>query len=150
MNWFLLLKSLHVLSAIIAVGSNATYAVWSALAKSDPVHMGFALRGISFVDRRVANPAYGVLLATGLVMAFTTYSITTSWILIGLGLYIVMALTGVAIYAPLLRRQIDALDSDGLSSPAYQAADSRARAVGMFLGVLVVFAVFVMVYKPTF
>lgn len=150
MNWFLLLKSLHVLSAIVAVGSNVTYAVWSALAKSEPAHMGFALRGISFVDSRVANPAYGVLLATGLIMAFTTYSITTSWILIGLGLYIVMAMTGVTIYAPLVRRQIDALDSDGLSSPAYQAADGRARGVGMFLGVLVVFAVFVMVYKPTF
>jgi uncharacterized membrane protein len=148
-NWFLLLKALHVLSAIIAVGANATYAVWSALAKRDDDHLGFVLRGISFLDGRVANPAYGVLLATGLIMAFTTYSITTTWILLGLGAYILMAIGGVAIYAPLLHRQIDALDTDGVASPAYRAADARARGIGMFLGVLAVFAVFVMVFKPT-
>ena len=94
MNWFLLLKSLHVLSAIVAVGANITFGVWSALAKREPAHLGFALRGIKFLDGRVANPAYGVLLVTGLIMAFTTYSITLTWILIGLGVYVVMAVLG--------------------------------------------------------
>ncbi len=148
MNWFLVLKSLHVLSAIVAVGSNVTYGLWTALAKRDPAHLGFALRGIKIVDDRLANPAYGVLLVTGLIMAFTTYSITLTWILIGLGLYIVMAAVATAVFSPTLRAQIAALDAAGPASPAYRSADARMRGVGIFLGVLAVFVVFVMVFKP--
>lgn len=150
MNWFLLLKTLHVLSAIIAVGSNATYGVWSALGKRDPEHLGFVLQGIRFVDSRMANPAYVVLLATGLIMAFTTYTITTSWILIGLGVYVFMALAGVAVYAPLLSRQMETLERRGAASPEYAAVDARARGIGIFLGVLALFALYVMVFKPSF
>ncbi len=147
-HWFLLLKTLHVLSAIVAVGANATYALWSTRGKADQAHLGFALRGIKLLDDRVANPAYGVLLVTGLIMAFTTYDITRTWILTGLAIYIVMAGTAVGVYSPLLKRQIRALDRDGVDSPAYSAVDARARGVGMFLGVLAIAVVFVMVYKP--
>jgi uncharacterized membrane protein len=150
MNWFLVLKSLHVLSAVIAVGANFTYGMWSALAKREPDHLGFALRGIKFVDDRVANPAYGVLLATGLIMAFTTYTITLTWILIGLGVYVVMAVLGFGVISPALTRQITALDEGGAASPRYRAAEATVRGVGMFLGVLAVFVVFVMVVKPQF
>jgi uncharacterized membrane protein len=147
---FLLLKWLHVMSAIVAVGSNATYAVWSARAKTDPAQLGFVLRGIKVLDDRVANPAYGLLLVTGLIMAFTTYSIGTRWILTGLFIFVVMAVLGAGVYSPALKRQITTLDAEGAASSAYLAADARARGVGMFLGVLALFAVFVMVFKPTF
>src|SRR4029077_4244905 len=133
MWWFLILKSIHVLSAIVAVGANATYGVWSAIAGREASHLGFALRGIKAVDGRLANPAYGVLLITGIVMAVTTYSITTTWILIGLGIYAVMAVGGVAVYAPVLKRQIAALDAQGPTSADYRSIDARARGVGMFL-----------------
>lgn len=150
MNWFLVLKSLHVLSAIVAVGANFTYGVWSALAKGEPASLPFALRGIKLLDDRVANPAYGVLLATGLIMAFTTYSITLTWILIGLGMYVVMAVLGVAVIGPALTMQISVLERDGAASPRYAAADARVRGVGMFLGVMAVIVVVVMVVKPQF
>jgi uncharacterized membrane protein len=150
MTGFLLLKWLHVMSAIVAVGSNVTYAVWSVRAKTEAEHLGFALRGIKFLDDRVANPAYGLLLVTGLIMAFTTYSISTRWILGGLFIFVVMAVVAVTVYSPTLARQIKALDTEGAASAAYRAADARARGVGMFLGLLAVIAVFVMVFKPTF
>ena len=150
MNWFLLLKSLHVLSAIVAVGANLTYGVWSGLAKKNPAHLPFALRGIKLIDDRVANPAYGVLLVTGLIMAFTTYRIGLTWILIGLGLYVVMAVLGVAVIGPALTTQIGALDAEGATSARYRAAEARVRGIGMFLGVLAVAVVIVMVVKPQF
>ena len=148
MNWFLLLKSLHVLSAVVAVGSNLTYGVWLALARGDTAHLGFALRGVKLIDDRVANPAYGVLLATGLIMALTTYSISLTWILIGLGIYAVMAVLGVAVIGPALTTQIDALDREGATSARYSAAAARVRGVGMFLGVLALVVVVDMVVKP--
>lgn len=150
MNWFLLLKTLHVLSAIIAAGANFTYGVWAARAKTQAAHTAFVLRGIKFIDDRVANPAYGVLLATGLIMTFTTYTITTRWILSGLIIYVVLAVLGVAVISPALKRQIAALDVEGPESTAYRSAEARIRGVGMFLGVMLVAVVFVMVYKPTF
>jgi uncharacterized membrane protein len=150
MNWFLVLKSLHVLSAIVAVGSNVTYGVWTALARNEPAHLPFALRGVKFVDTRVANPAYGVLLATGLVMSFTTYTITLTWILIGLAIYVVMAVLGVGVIGRALTTQISALDAEGAASPRYTTAEARVRGVGMFLGVLAIVVVIVMVAKPQF
>lgn len=138
------------MSAIVAVGANATYAVWSIRGTRDPQHLGFVLRGIKFLDDRVANPAYGLLLVTGLIMAFTTYSITTRWILSGLFIYIVLAGVATAVYGPTLKRQIERLDAEGPTGAGYLAADARARGVGIFLAVFAVIAVFVMVFKPTF
>jgi hypothetical protein len=148
MNWFLLLKTIHVLSAIVAVGSNATYGLWSARGRGDPAHLGFALRGIKFIDDRMANPAYGLLLVSGLIMAVTTYRIGLTWILIGLGLFAVLVVVGGGFYTPALKRQITRLDVEGPESPSYRAAEARARALGIFLGVVAVAAVFVMVFKP--
>lgn len=148
MWWFLLLKTVHILSAITAVGANLTYAAWSVRGTRDPQHLGFALRGVKFLDDRIANPAYGLLLVTGLLMAFLVYRISLTWILIGLGLFVVLAVGGAAGYTPTLNRQIATLDREGASSPAYEALASRARGVGMFLGVVAVAAVFVMVFKP--
>ena len=148
MWWFLLLKTVHILAAITAVGSNLTYGAWGARSKRDPEHLGFVLRGIKFIDDRIANPAYGLLLLTGLLMAFLVYSIGTSWILLGLGLFIALAIGGGAVYSPTLNKQIATLDREGADSAAYKALDARATGVGMFLGVLAIAAVFVMVYKP--
>lgn len=148
MNWFLLLKTLHVLSAIIAVGANATYAVWSSRGTRDQAHLGFALRGIKFIDDRIANPSYGVLLITGIIMAVTQYSITRTWILTGLVIFVVVAALATAVYTPALSRQIDALEKEGPSGAAYQSASSLAAGVGMFMGVLLVAVVAVMVFQP--
>src|SRR5438477_872437 len=103
MNWFLLLKYIHVLSAIVAVGANVTYGVWGTRADRDQEHLGFALKGIKFIDDRIANPAYGVLLLTGLIMVFMHYSFTTFWILAGIALYVLVALVAVLGYSPALK-----------------------------------------------
>lgn len=147
MWWFLLLKTVHILSAITAVGANLTYGAWSAFGGREPEHLGFALRGIKLVDQRLANPAYGLLLVTGLLMAFLVYSIGTSWILIGLGIYVLLAVGGAAGYGPVLNRLIETVDREG-ASPAARALQARATGIGLFLTVLVIAAVFVMVFKP--
>ncbi len=91
-----------------------------------------------------------MLLGTGLIMAFTTYKITLTWILIGLGMYVVMAVLGVGVIGPALTTQIAALDGDGARSPRYLAAEARVRGVGIFVSVLAIAVVFVMVVKPQF
>jgi uncharacterized membrane protein len=64
------IKFVHVLLAIVAVGFNASYGIWLARAAREPAHLGHVLRGIKMLDDRFANPAYGLLLVTGLANVF--------------------------------------------------------------------------------
>ena len=146
---YLLLKWLHVLAAIVAVGSNVTYGIWIARASRSPEALPFTLRGIKLIDDRVANPAYGLLLATGLLMVFVVrLPLTTPWLLTALVLYVIVVLVGLLGYTPTLRHQIRMLDSEGFHSPNYQALARRGTILGLVLAVLVIVIVFLMVVKP--
>lgn len=132
-SWFLLLKTVHVLSATVGVGANVSYGVWITQGDKQPNHLLFALRGIEKLEQRVANPAYGLLLLTGLIMGLTQYSVSNTWILIGLVGFIVVAGLSTAVFAPALRRQIAAAETEGAAAEAYKRAAATARGVGMFL-----------------
>jgi uncharacterized membrane protein len=147
---YTILKWVHVLMAIIAVGFNASYGVWLARAARAPEHESHVLRGIKVLDDRFANPAYGLLLVTGLWMvAISPIEITTFWILAALVLYAIAVILGAAVYSPALRKQIATLESEGPATPAYRRLAARTRVVGIVLGVDVVAIVFLMVTKPT-
>jgi uncharacterized membrane protein len=146
---YLLLKWLHVLAAIIAVGANATYGIWIARASHTPAVLPFTLRVIKQIDDRVANPAYGVLLLSGLVMVYSLgASLMTPWLLLSLVAYLGIALIGMFAYTPTLKQQIEVLDRDGFESPAYQALARRGTTIGIVVAVLAMIVVFLMVVKP--
>jgi len=63
---FSILKWLHVLSAIVAVGFELTYALRLSYAGRHPESMAFTLRGIQHVDSRVTRRAYGALRGIGI------------------------------------------------------------------------------------
>src|SRR5207245_5877702 len=90
MSWHSLLKFVHVLLAITAVGSNITYAAWNARGAMEPQHLAFALKGIKFLDNRVANPAYGLLLLTGLILVAVGKLGLRGWIVAALILFVVL------------------------------------------------------------
>jgi uncharacterized membrane protein len=139
-----------VLFAIVAVGFNASYGVWLARAAREPEHQGHVLRGIKMLDDRFANPAYGLLLVTGLVMVWVgDLSLTQFWLATALGLYVLAVLAGLLVYTPTLRNQIRVLETEGAASPAFRALSKRGTIVGMMLAVDVVIIVFLMVTKPT-
>jgi uncharacterized membrane protein len=147
--WFLMLKWIHVLAAIIAVGANVTYSIWIARASREPAALPFILKNLSYIDRRVANPCYAVLLATGLALALTVgIPLTTPWLLTSMSLYAIAALMGIFVYAPLSRRQRQILETDGLESPSYLAIARRGRLLGIGLTSDVLIIVFLMVVKP--
>jgi hypothetical protein len=148
MTGFLILKTIHVLAAITAVGANATYGAWSARGARDEAHLGFALRGVKFIDDRIANPAYGVLLITGVIMAVTQYTLRLTWIITGIAIFVVVAALATGIYTPALRRQIELLDTEGIASPAYKKVSATAAGVGLFMAVLLIVVVVDMVFKP--
>jgi uncharacterized membrane protein len=149
MTWYTVLKFVHVLLAIVAVGANVTYGIWLARAARDPRHLPFALRGVQVLDDRIANPAYILLLITGLAMLHAgPLSITTPWILSSLVLYVAGMAVGVLGYAPGLRRQIAVLDADGPDAPEFARLAARGQRLGMVLAVLVVAIIYLMVARP--
>ena len=143
-----LLKLLHILFAITAVGSNLSYGIWQGLAGIDPQRTTFVLRSIKFIDDHVANPAYLLLLASGLTLAWWHWSFTWHWIQAALVLYVIVILFGFGVYSPALVRQIETLERDGISSPAYRGAAIRATAIGIGVMVPVLGILFMMVVKP--
>lgn len=149
MSHFTAILFIHVLSAIIAVGTNLTYIVLLAGAKRDQNSVIFALKMIRLLDSRLANPAYIVALISGFTMAFTVpFPLTTPWILLAIILYVVIFILGMLVYAPAFRQQMRLAVNDGVQSSTYQAA---ARYGNILLGVVAVLAiliVFLMVVKP--
>jgi uncharacterized membrane protein len=146
---FLILKYLHNLAAIIAIGFNLTYAVWIIRAQRDRAHLDFALRGVKLLDDYFANPAYLLLLLTGLGMVYLArYQLTQLWLLGGLILWVVAIILGYGFYTPTLRNQIKTLAASGAESAAYRRLAARGTALGITLGVIVLIILGLMIFKP--
>ncbi|HLW46366.1 MAG TPA: DUF2269 family protein [bacterium] len=149
MSGYSILKWVHVLLAITAVGANITYGVWLPRAAREPQHLGFVLRGIQILDNRIANPAYGLLLLTGFALIGMGHvPVSTPWVLTGLVLWVILVVIAAAFYTPTLRRQIQALDAGGPASPDYQRLQAAGTRTGILLLLIAVAIVFVMVTKP--
>jgi uncharacterized membrane protein len=141
---------IHILAAIVAVGFNVSYAVWIIRARRDPAHTAFALKGVKFMDDRIANPAYGVLLVTGLLMVLIGhYSITTLWIDVALILFVVLILVAALVYTPALREQVKLAEAGDTSSGAFMRLGTRGQIAGQALAVIVLVILAMMVFKPT-
>ncbi len=145
---FLVLKFVHILSAILAVGFNAAYGLIIGRARRgglDGREMAFALKTVKVMDDRVANPCYVLLGVTGVSMVILQgYPWAYPWIHGSLALLVVVAVLGLAFYTPTLRRQIEVLEARGPADPEFARLSTR----GAILGVLVLVIVALMVYKP--
>ena len=145
---FLLLKVIHVLAAIVAVGANVTYAFWLRRAGRDRERLVWTLDGVRRLDRAIANPAYILLLITGVLMVLTgAYSFEQRWIALSIGLYAITAVIGITVYGPALRRQIAEAERDP-TSEAYARAERRSTLLGIVTTAIVGLIVVLMVTKP--
>ena len=146
---FEILKWFHIVLAIVAVGANATYAVWIQRGTIDKVALPFTLRGIKLIDDRIANPSYLFILLTGLGMVLLAdFPLTIPWILLSLILWLLMLLIGFFGYTPTLRKQIEEAEKGGADSDEYKAVAWRGTVLGIVLGVVVLFIIYLMVFKP--
>jgi uncharacterized membrane protein len=142
------LKVIHVLSAITAVGANLTYAFWLQRAGRDRDKLPWTIESIRRLDSRIANPAYIVVLITGIGMVLAgAYSFETGWIAAAIVLYIVIAALGILAFAPAIRRQLAEAEADP-TSEAYAAAARRSNTLGIVTVGLAVIIVILMVAKP--
>ncbi len=147
MSWYNLLKFVHVLLAIVALGSNITYGIWNMLAAREPANLLYTLKGIAFIDRRVANPSYGLLLITGLILVAMQWG-WRGWIVTALILFVLLIIVAVGFYSRALRQQIEVLATQGPASAAYKQVEGQATLYGIVSAVIALAIVFMMVVKP--
>ena len=144
----LLLKLIHVASAIVAIGTNVTYTFWLARAYRDRDHLVFVIETIRALDRRIAIPAYLLLFVTGALMVVRgAYSLTTGWIAASIGLYLVTFVLGIVAFGPTVRRQLAEARRDPWSQ-AYAAAARGNRRLSLVTLTMVGAIVVLMVTKP--
>ena len=149
MSLALALKVVHVIAAIVAVGANLTYAFWMRRdGTDDRARLVFTIESIRRLDNMIANPAYIVLLLTGLGMVISgAFSFSAGWIQAALVLYVVAVLMGIFLYSPAIKRQLAAAEADP-SSAEYRAAANRSNLLGILTTLDVLVIVVLMVTKP--
>lgn len=144
----MLLKLVHVLAAIVAVGTNVTYFVWLSSARKHPEEAPHVLPGLKALDTRLANPAYVVLPITGILMVLDAdLGFTTFWIATAIGLYVALAVIAGAYFSPSLRRQAE-LAAAAAEPSSYQRAARPTTVAGVVTMVPVAAILYLMVVKP--
>lgn len=152
MRTFLLV--LHVLGAIVALGFSLSYGLWVRRGEVDGVQgRAFALRTVSWIDRRVTTPAYIAQLVTGLLLVATIDwgLLRQAWLEVSLGIYVLLTVIAITVYAPAFRRQreiAERIASGDADEAEYAEASSRATAWGVAVTVLTLVIVVLMVWKP--
>jgi uncharacterized membrane protein len=145
---------LHIVGAIVAVGLSVSYGIWTALGDATgAAERAFALRSISWIDRRLTTPAFVLQLITGAVLVWLigTALLQQTWLRVSLGLYVLLTVLAIAKYAPLHRRQLalaEQIAAGQTPDEDYAAVASRARIWGLAVVLITLTIVVLMVTKP--
>ncbi|MDE3111988.1 MAG: DUF2269 family protein [Chloroflexota bacterium] len=142
------LKVLHTLLAIAAVGTNISFPVWTRLAEREGSALAFTLSGVRFVDRWVTIPSYLFCALTGVALVVgARIPFSLPWIWISLVLFAFLMVLGFGPYRPLSRERLalartHAIDDD------YRRVDRKIDLLdGGIIGAAVVITV-LMVARP--
>ena len=148
---YLVLKFVHIVLAIVAVGFSSTFGLLSvraAKAGGDGREMMFALKAIALMSN-IAHACFLLLLATGLWMIWDVgYPFAYTWIYLSLILFAVAFLAGTFIMVPSAKRRIAILAERGPSDPEFIALSQRAAKLGPALSIVALIIIWLMVAKP--
>jgi uncharacterized membrane protein len=146
---YLFLKTVHILSVIIALGANLSYGFLLYRAEKEPTHILFMLKTIQWIDRNIANRFYIIVLITGLWMVWINhYPLSVLWIWLSLTLFILVALLGITLYAPVIRKQIQLAEENKTDSEEYRQVRRKSTVLGVLVTAIVISILFMMVFKP--
>ncbi|HET7766505.1 MAG TPA: DUF2269 family protein [Burkholderiales bacterium] len=147
MNEYALAKFLHILVAILALGTSAGLGIVLEFYGDHPTHGPFVLRAIERVVAFFVVPGYVLMLVTGLWMVELSWPWTTKWIQAALALWSVgLAMLGGSL--ALLHKQRGLFDNQGPISASYRRTSLLGRGLGAGGGIVVITILYLMVIKP--
>jgi uncharacterized membrane protein len=144
---YLWLKFLHILIAILALGTSAGLGIVLEFYGEHPIHGRFLLQAVKRVVTFFVIPGYLLTLATGLWMVALSWPLATGWIQAALILWGV-GLTLLAMFRFVLVKQLRLLETSGPTSATHRRISLAGRGLGAGVGLVVLFILYLMVFKP--
>ncbi|HEX5352562.1 MAG TPA: DUF2269 family protein [Rhodanobacteraceae bacterium] len=141
------LKFLHIVVAIVALGTSAGLGILLELHGSDHAHGPFVLRAIERMTEFVVLPGYLLMLATGAGMAGLVWPFTALWIQLALGLWVI-GIADLVWSIAAIRKQRRLHARDGSRSAQYRQAVLMSRVSGVAFGAIILAITYLMVFKP--
>jgi uncharacterized membrane protein len=145
-----IVKWIHILCAIVALGANLTYFPWFIRVTKNREALAFTLSTIRILDNWIANPAYVLAYITGEIMmrvgGYIHYS--TPWMTAALILYVIISVLGLFVYAPMLKKQQQLAETVGPEDANYQRVSRNGIILGTVIVILTIGITFLMVTKP--
>ena len=145
-----IVKWIHILCAIAALGANLTYFPWFIRVTKNREALVFTLSTIRILDNWIANPAYVLAYITGEIMmrvgGYIHYS--TPWMTVSLILYATISVLGIFVYAPMLKKQQKLAETVGPDDVRYLRVSRNGIILGMVIVILTIVITFLMVNKP--
>lgn len=141
------LKFLHILIAIIALGTSAGLGIVMEFYGDHPIHGLFVLRAVKRLVILVVIPGYLFMVVTGLWLTHLSWSFTFRWIQAALILWVLGAVTFAVSLVP-LHKQIALFETNGPTSASYKRVSLVGRFFGGTSGLIIVIIVYLMVAKP--
>jgi uncharacterized membrane protein len=144
---YLWVKFLHILVAVISLGTSAGLGIVLEFYGNDPTHGSFVLRTIERMVVLVVLPGFLLMLTTGLWLTSLAWPFTTRWIQLALGLWVV-GIAGLSWSLVALRKQRHLHTTEAYTSIRYAQASIASRVSGGAFGIVVVATLYLMVLKP--
>lgn len=146
---YLIVKFIHIVLAIAAVGFTSTFGITMATAAGRPTAFPFALYAVRNLQR-ISSLAFTGLIVTGVLMAWLgNLQWTALWFVGSLALALLAHVVGLTIARPTLSRQIELVEQADPPVDELRRLGSRSRKVGMMLSLTALAIVGMMVFKPT-
>jgi uncharacterized membrane protein len=149
-TWYEFSLWVHIFTAVIWVGGNLTlqFLALRIMRADDPVRLAGFAKDAEWVGTRVFTPSALVLLAFGFVLVEKGNWGYDFWVIFGLVVLALSAVTGAAFIGPEAGRIGKLTDQHGVEHPEVQARIKRILKVSRVEGLLLVLVVFDMVVKP--
>jgi uncharacterized membrane protein len=139
----------HILSGAVTIGATASYAVWIALAERQPEHLPFTIRAVRRSDRLVAIPAFLLALVSGVWLAIDAgLAFERPWLAASIAIYVLVLVVGFAVFGPMVRSELAALERGGTGDPEYRVLRARARLLSYGTIVALIAILWLMVARP--
>ena len=150
MDIYELLKTIHVLAAVVWVGGATATQVFAIRANraDDPTRIATFARDSEWIGTRVFLPMSLILVVTGFgIIADVDYDFE-AWIIIGLGVWLASVVTGAGFLGPESGRIAQVIEREGPASPEAARRIKRIFIVSRIELLLLFIVVIDMVVKP--
>jgi uncharacterized membrane protein len=148
-------KFIHVAAVIVVFGATYAYPFFFAVAeKAGLQHTIVAMRTTQIMEKYLITPGAVVVLLAGAYMLSQVdyYDFGTSWVIVGLIVWVIVVGMGHAFFTPKGKRAIELAERDlaagGQPSSELETVVRQLATGGQIAGLLVLVATFFMVVKP--